>query len=137
MPYKAALGALYTGADAYLLVSRHSDFSWVLLAAVTGAYLVANLIGLLVSRNLSHLKREQFAVQLQLESALATVKTLHGILPICAHCKKIRNNHGLWEVVEVYVRDRTHAEFSHDICPSRIQTHYCFPRTAIEESPYL
>ena len=124
VPHKAVLGVLATSADAYLLVTRHWDFSWVLMAAVACAYLVTNVMGLLVSRNLCHLKREQFGIQLRLESALAAVKTLRGVLPICAHCKKIRNDEGLWEVIERYVRDRTHAEFSHDICPNCIERHY-------------
>jgi PAS domain S-box-containing protein len=45
------------------------------------------------------------------------VKTLRGILPICASCKKIRDDKGYWQQVEVYVRDHTHADFSHSYCP--------------------
>jgi hypothetical protein len=53
----------------------------------------------------------------ELRDALAKVKVLSGLLPICAVCKKIRNDKGGWEQVEVYVRDRTDASFSHGICP--------------------
>jgi len=123
-PHKAILAALYTVADAYLVLSRHLDLSLALLSSTLAAYLVTNFIGLLMSRHLSLSKREQFGVEFQLESALAKVKTLHGILPICAHCKKVRNEIGLWEPVEVYVRDRTNAEFSHGICPNCMQRHY-------------
>jgi PAS domain S-box-containing protein len=45
------------------------------------------------------------------------VKTLRGILPICASCKKIRDDKGYWQQVEVYIRDHTHADFSHSYCP--------------------
>ena len=52
-----------------------------------------------------------------LQTALAEVKTLRGILPICASCKKIRDDRGNWNQIEEYVRDRTEADFSHGICP--------------------
>lgn len=60
----------------------------------------------------------------QLEKALAEVKTLRGILPICSFCKKIRDDSGYWNQLEVYVRDRSDADFSHSICPDCIKTHY-------------
>ena len=52
-----------------------------------------------------------------LTEALAKVKTLSGLLPICASCKKIRDDKGYWNQIEKYVRDRSEAEFSHSICP--------------------
>ncbi len=53
----------------------------------------------------------------ELESALERVKTLHGLIPICAHCKRVRDDQGYWEQVETYIRDRSDATFSHGICP--------------------
>jgi hypothetical protein len=53
----------------------------------------------------------------ELESALGKVQTLSGLLPICASCKKIRDENGHWGEVEVYVRDHSNAEFTHSICP--------------------
>jgi PAS domain S-box-containing protein len=53
----------------------------------------------------------------ELTAAMAKVKTLSGILPICAWCKKVRCDEGYWHQVEVYVRDHSEAEFSHGICP--------------------
>ena len=53
----------------------------------------------------------------ELRRALAEIKTLRGILPICMNCKKIRDDRGYWNQVEVYVRDHSEAEFSHGICP--------------------
>ncbi|MCP4552520.1 MAG: PAS domain-containing protein [Bacteroidetes bacterium] len=52
-----------------------------------------------------------------LQEALDRVKTLSGLLPICAECKKIRDDKGYWNQIEVYVRDHSEAEFSHGICP--------------------
>jgi PAS domain S-box-containing protein len=53
----------------------------------------------------------------ELTAAMAKVRTLSGILPICAWCKKVRSDEGYWHQVEVYVRDHSEAEFSHGICP--------------------
>jgi len=59
-----------------------------------------------------------------LEEAAKQIKTLHGIIPICSHCKSIRDDTGFWAQVESYVQSRTEAEFSHSICPDCIQKHY-------------
>ena len=53
----------------------------------------------------------------QLERALADVKQLSGMLPICASCKKIRNDKGYWEAIEAFLRDHSDVQFSHGICP--------------------
>ena len=59
-------------------------------------------------------ERERLIVELQ--DALAKVKTLSGLLPMCAWCKKIRNDDGYWQAVEHYIEEHTEAEFSHGIC---------------------
>ncbi len=53
----------------------------------------------------------------KLKEAHSKIKILHGLLPICACCKKIRNDEGYWEQVEVYIRDRSEAKFTHGYCP--------------------
>lgn len=60
----------------------------------------------------------------ELEKTLAEVKTLKGLLPICSSCKKIRDDDDNWVQMEVYVRDRTNADFSHGICPDCIRKLY-------------
>jgi|GEM_PF-3218457 len=60
-------------------------------------------------------KREQLVEELQ--SALAEVKKLSGFLPICASCKKIRDDKGYWQQIEEYISDHSEALFSHSICP--------------------
>jgi DNA-binding response OmpR family regulator len=60
----------------------------------------------------------------ELRQALDQVKTLRGIVPICASCKKIRDDKGYWNQVEVYVREHTEARFSHGICPECIEKLY-------------
>ena len=53
----------------------------------------------------------------ELQKALSDVKTLKGIIPICASCKKIRNDKGYWEQIESYINKHSEADFSHSICP--------------------
>lgn len=53
-----------------------------------------------------------------LQHALTEVKTLSGLLPICAHCKKIRDDQGYWSQIETYMGKRIDVEFTHGICPS-------------------
>jgi len=53
----------------------------------------------------------------ELQKALSEIKTLSGLLPICASCKKIRDDQGYWNQIELYIRDHTEAEFSHGLCP--------------------
>ncbi len=59
-------------------------------------------------------EREQLIAELQ--QALAEIKTLHGIVPICSSCKKIRDDKGAWHQMEVYISKHTDAQFSHGIC---------------------
>jgi AmiR/NasT family two-component response regulator len=63
------------------------------------------------------LKAELETQKEKLEKALAEIKTLRGILPICASCKNIRDDKGYWNQIEVYIRDHSEAEFTHGICP--------------------
>jgi PleD family two-component response regulator len=60
---------------------------------------------------------ELFRRTAELERALSHVKTLRGLLPICAWCKKIRNDQGYWDQLESYLSSHTDATFSHAICP--------------------
>jgi hypothetical protein len=60
----------------------------------------------------------------ELERLLSEIKRLRGILPICAECKKIRDDAGYWHQVELYVREHTEAEFSHSMCPDCVRKLY-------------
>ncbi|MBI5374703.1 MAG: response regulator [Candidatus Schekmanbacteria bacterium] len=59
-----------------------------------------------------------------LRDALGKIKTLSGMLPICASCKKIRDDKGYWNQIESYLRDHSEAEFSHGICPECAEKFY-------------
>ncbi len=69
-------------------------------------------------------EKQQHALIQQLQKALASVKKLHGLLPICANCKKIRDDKGYWKQIESYITDHSEAVFSHGICPDCIKTLY-------------
>jgi len=63
-------------------------------------------------------------IQDDLQEALANVKTLSGLLPICSSCKRIRDDHGYWTQVERYLTEHTEAQFSHGLCPECFRTLY-------------
>jgi hypothetical protein len=60
----------------------------------------------------------------ELERALAEVKTLTGLLPMCANCKNIRNDQGYWQAVEHFIEEHSEAQFSHGICPDCLKKLY-------------
>jgi DNA-binding response OmpR family regulator len=62
----------------------------------------------------------------ELQDALASVKQLRGLLPICSYCKRIRDDNQYWQQVEGYITDHSDAKFSHGICPS------CFAKLSTE-----
>jgi DNA-binding response OmpR family regulator len=70
-----------------------------------------------VGRRIVELQLSLAARVLQLEDALARVKLLQGLVPICSYCKKIRNDKNFWQQVEGYISEHSEAKFSHGICP--------------------
>jgi len=73
---------------------------------------------------LKRIMDEEARLVVQLKDALSQVKQLSGIIPICANCKKIRNDEGYWEQVETYIRDHSEAMFSHGLCPDCVRKLY-------------
>lgn len=61
--------------------------------------------------------RELERANRRLQEALETIKTLEGILPICANCRKIRDESGQWQSLERYIGERSNAVFNHGLCP--------------------
>ena len=60
----------------------------------------------------------------ELQKALDHVKVLQGIIPICMHCHKIRNDNQAWDKMEAYIQDHSDAQFSHSICPECMEKHF-------------
>ena len=80
-----------------------------------------------ISRDVSSRKKEEKEREnliKELRSALAEIKTLRGILPICSFCKNIRDDRGYWEQVDVYMHRHSLADFSHSICPDCLKKFY-------------
>jgi hypothetical protein len=73
---------------------------------------------------LSSLSGEQKKLIVELQDAFANIKTLKGMQPICASCKKIRDDKGYWNQIEEYVREHSDLEFSHGLCPDCAQKYY-------------
>ncbi len=67
-------------------------------------------------------ERERLIVQLK--ESMAKVKTLSGLIPICSHCKKIRDDKGYWNQIEAYISEHSDAEFSHSICQKCAKKYY-------------
>ncbi len=63
------------------------------------------------------IEKDQEKLIIDLKAALARIKTLNGLLPICVRCKKIRDDKGYWNQIESYVSRHSLAEFSHGLCP--------------------
>ncbi|MBN2200577.1 response regulator [bacterium] len=68
--------------------------------------------------------RELEQTNQRLQHSLDTIKTLGGLIPICSHCKKIRNDKGYWQQLEIYIKEHTDAEFTHGLCPECEKTIY-------------
>jgi AmiR/NasT family two-component response regulator len=71
--------------------------------------------------------RQKEALVKELQEAINRIKTLEGLIPICSWCKKIRDDEGYWQQVEVYVSEHTKADFTHGICPD------CYKKVTEEE----
>jgi two-component system sensor histidine kinase/response regulator len=80
-----------------------------------------NVLGIVgISHDITEQKRavaEREKLIRDLQNALADVRTLSGLVPICANCKKIRDDKGFWTQIEAYIQERTPAQFSHGVCP--------------------
>ena len=87
-----------------------------------------NLTGVsIIARDITERKRieaEREKLLKELQDAMAQVKTLSGLLPICASCKKIRDDTGYWHQVEIYIKRHSRAEFTHGFCPECLKRLY-------------
>ncbi len=107
---------------AILYVSREADSATLSMVALV--HVLSNLFGAATSWRLNHWRREAFLrdrrdaeLRARLQDALAEIRTLRGLLCICAWCKRIRDEAEQWQEVDTYVQRRTHAAFTHGICP--------------------
>jgi ligand-binding sensor domain-containing protein len=72
----------------------------------------------------ARLKAREWELTRRVDESLARIKVLSGLLPICAACKKIRDDRGYWNQMEIYIREHSQADFSHSVCPDCIRRLY-------------
>jgi branched-subunit amino acid transport protein AzlD len=120
--YQAIMSATFAAATYLVLLSKRPDP--FIAFGVFFVTLLSVAFGLITAASLHRLHRQRFAalqsetrLRQSLESAMKEIKTLHGMLPICAACKKIRQDDGVWRQIEAYLLEHTEAQFSHGICP--------------------
>ena len=101
--------------DVYLAISPIKDADGRLMGASSIAYDITER---------KKIEDERTKMIQELNETLSKVKTLSGLLPICASCKKIRDDHGYWQKLETFVHEHSNAEFSHSICPDCMERLY-------------
>ena len=70
-----------------------------------------------LNNELANMHRELAKKNTELKQALANIKQLKGLLPLCANCKKVREDTGYWKQIELYIVENSDAEITHGICP--------------------
>jgi DNA-binding NtrC family response regulator len=109
-----------------IVLTGHDDDTIAIESVQRGAqdYLVKGQVtGNMLGRSIQYaIERKKLITQL--ENSAREIRKLQGILPICASCKKIRDDKGYWTQVEVYISDHSQTEFSHGICPECAQKIY-------------
>jgi PAS domain S-box-containing protein len=94
-------------------------------------FMYGSILRDITDRKMVELERERLIAELT--DALAQLKTLKGLLPICSSCKKIRDDRGYWNTLELYIMEHSDAEFTHGICPDCIRKY--FPEACEEDVP--
>jgi len=100
---------------------------WRMIGILSGLTLLVTIIAVTLRVLNVRLKKAEAEKQTKIEElkgALSEIKTLRDMLPICAACKKIRDDEGFWENVETYITKHTSTVFSHGICPECVEELY-------------
>ena len=102
---------------------RLASGGWLEVELLLSTFSIRGVFGhriLLSARSIAERKRSQQEREKliqELQDAFAKIKVLSGFIPICASCKKIRDDQGYWNQLEAYIQSHTEAQFSHGICP--------------------
>jgi len=106
-------------ADSFMQLAENSQarVEKISIGLVLAGVLLAVAIAFFTVRHVFKVENVLVHERNELQKALSEIKTLSGLLPICASCKMIRDDKGYWNQIEAYIRDRSEAEFSHSICP--------------------
>jgi hypothetical protein len=99
-------------------LNHSSEMSYEIIGLVGSAVMLGGVAFIKpIFLSLQTAEREQREIAARLHDALSRVKRLSGLLPICAWCKKVRDDKGYWNQIESYLHEHSEAEFSHGICP--------------------
>jgi len=111
-------------AEVYL-VPRFYQRAWFLAVVAAGIAFTGIGIGVGVHRvRIRRLHASERELARRVDESLAHIKMLRGLLPICAWCKRVRDDEGYWTQMEAYVRDHSQAEFSHGLCPDCLRENF-------------
>ena len=105
------------GRERYLIFDASPVFS-------RSGELIAAIETLQDITELKRIEEERERLNIKLQDALDRIKVLSGLIPICAGCKKIRDDKGYWNQIETFIRDHSEAHFSHGICPECARKEY-------------
>ena len=108
-------------AFSFVLAPHFYQTWWFLAASLAGA---AAVVAGGVHLRLRQLRSRERELQQRVEAALGQVKVLSGLIPICAGCKKVRDDAGYWNQVEGYIQEHSEATFSHGMCPDCVEDYY-------------
>ncbi|MBN2600758.1 MAG: hypothetical protein JXR87_02050, partial [Candidatus Marinimicrobia bacterium] len=111
-----------TGAAIEFTLKPHI-YQTIFFYLIMGILMVGLFIGTYRFR-VMQLRRREIILQKRINDAIAEIKTLGGLIPICASCKKIRDDRGYWNQVEKYISEHTEAVFSHGMCPDCMEKYY-------------
>lgn len=114
----------------------------LLLVSLLSAFIIQQQLFVIKKRQTAEAEVERYRQNLErlvdertleLQQAQSKIKILRGFLPICANCKKIRDDRGYWSQIESYIRSHSEAEFTHGICPACAQQLY--PELDLSQQP--
>ncbi|MCP4219419.1 MAG: hypothetical protein GY765_32590 [bacterium] len=135
---------LFSIGNILFIATTKTDMSTMAFNVLWVSHLIGNMLGIFVSRrlNISHrfqfdMLQEETQLREKLEKSLSEVKTLRGIIPICSHCKQIRDDDGFWQKVEIYVAHHSEANFSHGLCPDCLKALYPAQYEKLKENNLL
>lgn len=103
-------------------INKTEIFYWAFGIICVATFIIGSMI--YWNRRLKKEIEDRIAAEHKMKDALSQVKTLEGLIPICAHCKNIRDDEGDWKQLEQYITEHSEAEFSHGICSECAKKHY-------------
>ena len=116
--FESAMDAYLFERGAYVLQVLPSDGMEIWMRSAAAVLLIGfGIFVQFVFNQKTRAEAEKENLINELQASIAEINILQGLIPICAHCKKIRDDKGFWQQLEKYIQDRSEAEFSHGICP--------------------